>query len=65
LAVSLFWGQFPDLAESLPKSDHSEISFVNQKRQVLCRSVEADIMVPESEEKRGLMKNNIEKGFSQ
>ncbi|MFH0996043.1 MAG: DUF6036 family nucleotidyltransferase [Pseudomonadota bacterium] len=48
-------GQFPDLAESLPKSDHSEISFVSQKRQVLCRSVEADIMVPESEEKAELI----------
>ena len=34
-----------------------------EQPQVLCRSVEADIMVPESEEKRGLIKNNIEKGF--
>lgn len=42
-------GQFPFLAESLPESDHSQISFINQKRQILCRSAEADIMIPESE----------------
>lgn len=52
-------GQFPALAESFPKSDHSEISFVNQKRQILCRSVEADIMVPESEEKAELIEAAI------
>jgi len=44
-------GQFPDLAESFPESDYSEISFISRKRHILCRSVEADIMVPGSEEK--------------
>jgi len=52
-------GQFPTLAESFPKSDHSEISFISQKRQILCRSVEADIMVPESEEKADLIEAAI------
>jgi hypothetical protein len=41
-------GQFPNPAESFPESDHSKISFISQKRQILCRSVEVDIMVPES-----------------
>lgn len=44
-------GQFPNLAESFPESDHSKLSFISRKRQTLCRSVEADIMVPESEDK--------------
>lgn len=44
-------GQFPDLAESFPESDCSEISFISRKRHILCRSMEADIMVPGSEEK--------------
>lgn len=44
-------GQFPNPAESFPESDHSKISFISQKRQILCRSVEVDIMVPESEDK--------------
>ena len=44
-------GQFPDLAESFPESDYSGISFINRKRHILCRSAEADIMVPGSEEK--------------
>ncbi len=48
-------GQFPSLAESLPESDHSEISFISRKRQTLCRSMEADIMVPGSEEKAELI----------
>jgi len=52
-------GQFPTLAESFPKSDHSEISFISQKQQILCRSVEADIMVPESEEKADLIEAAI------
>lgn len=52
-------GQFPTLAESFPESDHSEISFISQKRQILCRSVEADIMVPESEEKAELIEAAI------
>lgn len=52
-------GQFPTLAESFPKSDHPEISFISQKQQILCRSVEADIMVPESEEKADLIEAAI------
>ena len=52
-------GQFPTLAESFPKSDHSEILFISQKQQILCRSVEADIMVPESEEKADLIEAAI------
>lgn len=52
-------GQFSTLAESFPKSDHSEISFISQKQQILCRSVEADIMVPESEEKADLIEAAI------
>jgi len=52
-------GQFPALAESFPESDHSEISFISRKRQTLCRSMEADIMVPGSEEKAELIEAAI------
>ncbi len=48
-------GQFPHIAESLPESDHSKISFISRKRRILCRSVEADIMIPESEDKADLI----------
>ena len=48
-------GQFPNIAEFLPESDHSKISFISQKRHILCRSVEADIMIPESEDKADLI----------
>ena len=52
-------GQFPNLADSFPESDYSDISFISKKRQILCRSVEADIMVPESEEKADLIESVI------
>ncbi len=52
-------GQFPNLADSLPESDHSEISFISRKQQILCRSAEADVMVPESEEKAELIETVI------
>lgn len=44
--------QFPDFGESFSESDHPEISVI---RRILCRSMEADIMIPELEEKAELV----------
>lgn len=43
--------QFPDLSAPLVESDSSEISLMNQNREILLRSVEADIIIPDSAEK--------------
>ena len=43
--------QFPHLPESFPESNHSEISHASENRDILFRSIEADIMIPDSEEK--------------
>ena len=43
--------QFPDLSEPLSKSDDSEISLIIRSREILVRSIEADIMIADSAEK--------------
>jgi len=52
-------GQFPDLSESLPESNHREIALTTQSRDILFRSIEADIMVPDSEEKTEMIEAAI------
>ena len=52
-------GQFPDLSESLPESNHLEIALTTQSRDILFRSIEADIMVPDSEEKTEMIEAAI------
>jgi hypothetical protein len=43
-------GQFPKVAESFPKTDLSQISFVARQCQVLFRSLEVDILFEDAEE---------------
>ncbi len=43
--------QFPDLSAPLFESGSSVISFTIKNREILLRSIEADIMIPESVEK--------------
>lgn len=43
--------QFPDLSELLPETDSSEISLMAQSREILLRSMEADLMIPDSVKK--------------
>lgn len=52
-------GQFPTLANSFGESDPADISFIDRNRQILCRSMEADVLVPESEEKAELIEATI------
>lgn len=52
-------GQFPKLTESLPEANHSEISLMTESREILFRSIEADIIVPDSEEKTELVETTI------
>lgn len=51
--------QFPDLAELLPEIDSSEISLMVQNREILIRSIEADIMIPDSIEKTEMVEGAI------
>lgn len=44
-------GQFPNFPELVYQEDYSEISLTNQSHEVLFRSIEVDIIIPESEEK--------------
>ena len=43
-------GQFPDLSQSTPIIDHAQISFLRQNCEILLRSIEADILIPDSPE---------------
>jgi len=43
--------QFPDLSTPLVESDRSEVSLINQNRDILIKSIEADIIIPDSAEK--------------
>ena len=52
-------GQFPELSESSPESTTSEMSFLIENRDILLRSVEADIMVTDSEEKTEMIEGAI------
>ena len=44
-------GQFPNFPEPVAQEDFSEISLTNQSHEFLFRSIEVDIIIPESEEK--------------
>ena len=44
-------GQFPDLEQSIPELDETGESLQKKHRDVLLRSNEADVMIPEHEEK--------------
>ena len=52
-------GQFPKLTELLPEANHSDISLMTESREILFRSIEADIIVPDSEEKTELVETTI------
>ncbi|MFQ5676038.1 MAG: DUF6036 family nucleotidyltransferase [bacterium] len=49
--------QFPNLSE--PESDGSDISLLLQNREILVRSIEADMMIPDSAEKTELVEGAI------
>ena len=51
--------QFPNLSEELSESDDSEISEVLQHREILVRSIEADIMIPDSEKKTEIVEGTM------
>jgi len=53
--------QFPDLSEPLSESDSFEISSFISKRKILLSSMEADIMIPDSEEKTEMVEGAIGK----
>ncbi|MBW2589835.1 MAG: hypothetical protein JRD71_03805 [Deltaproteobacteria bacterium] len=44
-------GQFPNFPELISQEDYSEIPLTIQSHEVLFRSIEVDIIIPESEEK--------------
>ena len=44
-------GQFPDFSEPVTEEDYTEISLTNQSHEILFRSIEVDIIIPEFEEK--------------
>jgi hypothetical protein len=47
--------QFPDLSELVSNSAQTEVAARIQNREILIRSIEADIMIPDSEEKTELV----------
>lgn len=51
--------KFPKLSEPLSESYYSEISSMIQNRKILLRSIEADIMIPDSEEKTEMVEGTI------
>ena len=51
--------QFPYLSELSDKIDRAEISLMIQERKLLLRSIEADIMIPDSEEKTEMVEGAI------
>ena len=51
--------QFTNLSEELSEADGSGISEVLQNREILVRSIEADIMVPDSAEKTEIVEGAI------
>jgi len=44
-------GQFPNFPDMVSQEDYSEFSLTNQSHEILFRSIEVDIIIPESEEK--------------
>lgn len=44
--------QFPNLSEPLSDSSGTEISLMIRNREILLRSIEADIMIPDSKKNR-------------
>jgi len=52
-------GQFPNISEALPESNHTDISLITESREILSRSIEVDIMVPASEEKTEIVEAAI------
>ena len=53
-------GQFPNLAESIYETAHTDISLLTYSREVLLRSIEVDIMVPDSEKQTELIEAAID-----
>lgn len=51
--------QFPHLSEPFPEIDNSEISLMIQHRETLIRSVEADLMIPDSADKTEMVEGAI------
>jgi hypothetical protein len=47
--------QFPNLSERVSKLDQMDVTVKMQNREILIRSAEADIMIPDSEEKTELV----------
>lgn len=47
--------QFPDLSKRVSNLDQTEVTARIQNREILIRSIEADIMIPDSEEKTELV----------
>lgn len=52
-------GQFPDIPESLTESSASEMPVIIEQQDILFRSVEADIMVEDSNEKSEMIEGAI------
>ena len=44
-------GQFPNFPDMVSQEDYSEFYLTNQSHEILFRSIEVDIIIPESEEK--------------
>jgi len=51
--------QFPALSESVSDLDQADISLKIQNREILIKSIEADVMIPDSEEKTELVEGTI------
>ncbi len=51
--------QFPNLSEPLSDSSGTEISSMIRNREILLRSIEADIMIPDSEKKTEMVEGTI------
>jgi hypothetical protein len=47
--------QLPDLSEFVSKFDQTDVAAKIQNREILIRSIEADVMIPDSEEKTELV----------
>lgn len=51
--------QFPNLSEPLSDSSGTEISLMIRNREILLRSIEADIMIPDSKKKTEMVEGTI------
>ena len=47
--------QFPDVSKHISELDNSKTSILVQNRKILIKSIEADVMIPDSEEKTELV----------